>query len=67
MAFTWYVLHIVLGLGGLIALGIIDTQSLSVAVTSAAAFFIVITLISVAVRACGKRGPLEWLLRSVAG
>jgi uncharacterized membrane protein YeiB len=67
MAFTWYLLHIVLGLGGLIALGLIDNQSLIVAVASAAAFFVVISLISLAVRSRGRRGPLEWLLRKVAG
>jgi uncharacterized membrane protein YeiB len=67
MAFTWYVLHIVLGLGGLIVLGLTDDQSLILAVTSAAAFFVTIVLISVAVRSHGKQGPLEWLLRKVAG
>ena len=67
MAFTWYVLHIVLGLGGLIVLGLLDNQSLPAAVSSAAAFFILITLISLAVCAGGRRGPLEWLVRKVAG
>src|SRR5579863_3925541 len=66
MAFTWYVLHIVLGLGGLIALGLIDNQALAAAVASAAAFFVVIALLSLAIRARGKRGPLEWLMRKVA-
>jgi uncharacterized membrane protein YeiB len=67
MAFTWYVFHIVFGLGTLMKLGIVDNQTLGRAVTLAAGFFVVICLISLAVRATGRRGPLEALLRKVAG
>jgi uncharacterized protein len=67
MAFTWYVFHIVIGLGTLLKLGYVDNQSLTAAVVTAAGFFLVISLISLAVRRAGRRGPLEWLLRKVAG
>lgn len=67
MAFTWYVLHIVVGLGGLQAFGLEDNQRISIAVASAAGFFVVISLISLVVRSRGHRGPLEWIMRKVAG
>jgi uncharacterized membrane protein YeiB len=67
LAFTWYVFHIVIGLGTLMKLGIVDNQTLGTAVTVGAAFFAGICLVSLAVRATGRRGPLESLLRKVAG
>jgi len=67
MAFTWYVVHIVIGLGSLVALGLTDNQTLATAVWMAAFFFAGISLISLAIRAAGRRGPLEWLMRKVAG
>ncbi len=67
MAFTWYVLHIVVGLGGIEALGLQDHQSLAVAAAAAAGFFVAISLISLVVRSRGHRGPLEWMMRKVAG
>jgi uncharacterized membrane protein YeiB len=67
MAFTWYVLHIVVGLGGLEALELQDHQSLAAAAAAATGFFVAISLISLVVRSRGRRGPLEWMMRKVAG
>ena len=45
--------------GMITVLGLVDDQPLILAVSSAAAFFAMIVLISLAVHARGKRGPLE--------
>ena len=67
MAFTWYIGHIVIGLGGLVVLDMAGNQTLPRAVVTACAFFGCVLLISLALRSRGYRGPLEWLLRKVAG
>jgi uncharacterized membrane protein YeiB len=50
-----------------VALGLTDNQTLATAVWVAAIFFAGISLISLAIRTAGRRGPLEWLMRKVAG
>jgi uncharacterized membrane protein YeiB len=67
MAFTWYVVHIAVGLGALEYFHWVDNQPLERAVATALFFYAVVMLISLAVRSRGYRGPLEWLLRKVAG
>ena len=67
MAFTWYIGHIVIGLGTLEHFQWVDNQPLGRAVATASGFYAVVMLISLAVRSHNFRGPLEWLLRKVAG
>jgi uncharacterized protein len=67
MALTWYFAHIVLGLGLLVALGRVGTESLPVAAGYGLLFFGVAVLLSWGWKAVFRRGPLEWLMRKVAG
>jgi uncharacterized membrane protein YeiB len=66
MAFTWYVLHIVVGLGTILSLDLTD-EPLWLAFSAALICFAAAALISLVVRSRRRRGPLEWLLRKVAG
>jgi uncharacterized membrane protein YeiB len=67
MAFTWYVGHIVLGLGGVILLGLYDDQSVGAGVAAGTAFFALACVVSFFWRRRFRHGPLEWLMRRVAG
>lgn len=67
MALTWYFAHIVVGLGSLIALGFAGTESLPVAAGYGLMFFGTAVLLSWAWKAVFRHGPLEWLMRRVAG
>jgi uncharacterized membrane protein YeiB len=67
MTLTWYVAHIVIGLGTLEALGLVDEISLRAAVACGLGFFAAAVLISWGWRAGFRRGPLEWLMRSLTG
>ena len=67
MAFTWYVAHIVLGLGAIVALGLEGSQTRPVAVGSGVGFFAAACALSLWWRRGGRRGPLEWVMRRVAG
>ena len=67
MAFTWYVGHIVLGLGTVIVLGLEGTRSVAAGVAAGGMFFIVACIVSLAWRRRFRHGPLEWLMRRVAG
>jgi uncharacterized protein len=62
MAFTWYMAHIVVGLGGVIALGWLKTIPFQ-AIVAGSTFFLVATMISLWLRQRSMRGPLEVLLR----
>jgi uncharacterized membrane protein YeiB len=64
MAFTWYVAHIVLGLGGLIVFGWTGVSHLK-ALGAAAGFFAVAVVISTWWKTRFANGPLEYVLRSV--
>ena len=66
MAFTWYVVHIVLGLGGLILVGWLQT-SLPQALLASAAFCALATAVSLWFDRTHRRGPLETLLRKCDG
>jgi uncharacterized protein len=67
MALTWYFAHIVLGLGTVVALGLLNSQSLSVAAACGACFFALAVVVSVIWRAVFRHGPLEWFMRKIAG
>lgn len=67
MAFTWYVGHIVLGLGTLVALDALEVYPLSASLGCGLAFFAAAVLISLFWRTRFRFGPLEWLMRKVAG
>lgn len=67
LALTWYFAHIVLGLGTIVALGMVNSQPLWVGATCGVSFFILAVLISWIWKRFFKHGPLEWILRLVAG
>jgi uncharacterized membrane protein YeiB len=67
MALTWYVAHIVIGLGALEALGVAGTKSLLVSAGYGLLFFAAAVLLSWAFKRVTRHGPLEWFMRRVAG
>jgi uncharacterized protein len=67
MALTWYFAHIVIGLGGLVALQIVNTKALPVAAGYGLLFFVAAVLLSLAWKSLFRQGPLEWVMRRVAG
>lgn len=64
---TLYVFHIVIGMGTLEALGLIGNQSLSVAVSSALLFCLIAVVYAFTWSKIFKRGPIESLMRNLAG
>jgi uncharacterized membrane protein YeiB len=67
MALTWYFAHIVLGLGAIVALGLVNSQPLLVAAGCGASFFIVAIIVSWLWKKAFRHGPLEWVMRKIAG
>jgi uncharacterized membrane protein YeiB len=67
MALTWYVAHIVLGLGAVVALGLVASQALPVAAGCGVGFFMVAVVLSWLWKMVSRHGPLEWALRKAAG
>jgi uncharacterized membrane protein YeiB len=67
MALTWYFAHIVLGLGTVVALGRVSTEPLPVAAGCGLLFFAVAVLVSWLWKKAFRHGPLEALMRAVAG
>jgi uncharacterized protein len=67
MALTWYFAHIVLGLGLLVALGLVGAESLPNAARDGLLFFGVAVILSWSWKTMFRHGPLEWLMRKVAG
>lgn len=67
MAFTWYFGHIVLGLGAVEALGLVSSQSLPRAAGCGVLFFLLAVLTSWLWKKVFRHGPLEWVMRKVAG
>lgn len=63
LALTLYVAHVLVGLGGLEAMGRLEDQGLAFSVTSACAFFAASVIASTLWRRKFKRGPLEALMR----
>jgi uncharacterized membrane protein YeiB len=67
MAFTWYVAHILLGLGFVVAMGWDKTGSAPVGLLAGLAFFSLAVVTSAVWKSLARHGPLEWLLRRIAG
>jgi uncharacterized protein len=67
LAFTWYVAHILLGLGAVVELGFTEGLPLSVGVGTGLAFFATAAVVSLLWRRRFRHGPLEWLMRRFAG
>ena len=67
MAFTWYVAHIILGLGGVVALDLATSQPLPVGEGVGFLFFAAVVFVSWLWKKRIHHGPLEWLLRKIAG
>jgi len=67
MALTWYFAHIVLGLGSVVALGLTASQPLPVAAACGVGFFATAVLISWLWKKVFRHGPLEWVMRRIAG
>jgi uncharacterized protein len=67
MALTWYFAHIIFGLGTLVALGIVGTESLPTAAGYGVLFFAGAVLASWAWKSKSRTGPLEFVMRRVAG
>ncbi len=63
MALTWYVLHILVGLGTVIALGLAAREPLPVGQACGVLFFSIAVLISWLWRRRFRIGPLEWVMR----
>jgi uncharacterized protein len=66
MAFTWYVAHIAV-LGLFFVLGWDQRTSLGAALAAGLGFFVICVAVSVFWKSRRKHGPLEWLMREVAG
>lgn len=66
MAFTWYIGHIVLGLGGIVALGWTESTP-GQALAAAGAFFLAAMMVSLWWTGRFAHGPLEFLLRATGG
>jgi uncharacterized membrane protein YeiB len=67
MALTWYFLHIVVGLGSVAAAGLATSQPLPVAEACGVLFFAVAVFVSWLWKSRFRHGPLEWVMRQVAG
>jgi uncharacterized membrane protein YeiB len=67
MALTWYIFHIVFGLGAVILFGLHTTQPPALAVAAGCTFFLLAMGLSHWWMKRHQQGPLEALLRRVAG
>ncbi len=67
LTLTHYVSHVFIGIGTLSLLNRMEHQSLPFVLLFATAFFIFSILISVLWRKNFSRGPIEWIMRKIAG
>ena len=67
LSLTIYVGHVILGLGILEAVGRLEGQSLWFAVTTAVAFYVLAVSFALLWTRRWSYGPLEWVMRRVAG
>lgn len=67
MAFTWYIAHIVLGLGAVILLGLVLTRPMISGVAAALVFFVLTAAASMLWKRFLRHGPIEWLMRRLTG
>ena len=66
-AFTWYIAHVVVGVGGLYAIGFVQRHTSLLALATATGAFALAMFSSHVYRRRFRYGPLEWVLRRVAG
>ncbi|WP_145171283.1 DUF418 domain-containing protein [Gimesia aquarii] len=64
---TLYIVHIIIGMGTLDALGMLGTQTSQASLLAALAFCVLATIYAVVWMRFFKHGPLELLMRKVAG
>jgi uncharacterized membrane protein YeiB len=67
MALTWYVVHIVFGLGIIVALGLATREPMPVGQACGLAFFAAAVLVSWLWKRRFQNGPLESVMRRLAG
>jgi uncharacterized protein len=67
MAFTWYVAHILLGLGFVVAMGWDKASSTRAGLVTGLAFFALAVAASLLWKRHARHGPLEGLMRKIAG
>ena len=67
LALTVYVAHVLLGMGVLEAFGRLEDQTLSFAVAASVAFYAAAVAFAVVWTKRFDRGPLEWVMRRLAG
>jgi uncharacterized protein len=67
MALTWYFAHIVLGLGTVVSLDLESKTLLTTAAATGLAFFAMAAFVSWIWKRFFRQGPLEWVMRRVAG
>lgn len=67
MSLTWYFAHIVIGIGTVVALGLAVDQHLVVAAAYGLLAFAITVVLSCFWKAKFRHGPLEWLMRRLAG
>ena len=66
-AFTWYMAHVVVGVGGLSAAGLVQRHTSLLALAVATGACVLATCFSLQYRRRFRYGPLEWVLRRIAG
>jgi uncharacterized membrane protein YeiB len=67
LAFTWYIAHIFVVIGGGVATGFRGDVSVAGAWIVSGMFFLLMCIISVWYRSYQKSSPLEWVMRKLAG
>ena len=67
LSLTIYVAHVLIGMGGLSAVGRLENQSLPFAIAASAAFYALAITFAVLWRKRFARGPLEWVMRRASG
>lgn len=67
LAFTWYMAHIIIGLGTVDALGLTGSKTLPVGMATGLGFFVLTIPLSLLWKEKWTNGPLEGLMRRVAG
>lgn len=67
MALTWYVAHILLGLGGIVAANQDSKHTLGVGLTTGLTFYLAAVALSALWMRRFRHGPLEWVMRRICG
>jgi uncharacterized protein len=67
LALTWYLLHIVVGMGGLVAFDLTQTLSTGTAVAAGAMFWLGAAVVSAVYSRWFRLGPAEAVMRGVGG